>query len=217
MKLSKLKYFDILFKASKEDLEKIVFEGDYPDIKVAQYGIVFGGIGMIPYRVDAALKLYREGLIKKIFLSGGVGYLNLNRLTPESYKMYDYLKQKGIKDEDIIIENKSRNTIENIEQFLKTLKKDNIKVKSLTLITSDFHLKRCIETLRKYLGDDTNIYGKRCYDSLTDKDVWKNTFKGRRIILREALLLCYYAKHSYLKDLDISSLSYLEKEKGLKK
>ena len=139
---------------------------------------------MIPYRVDAALKLYREGLIKKIFLSGGIGYLNLNRLTPESYKMYDYLKQKGIKDEDIIIENKSRN---------------------------------CIETLKKYLGDDTNIYGKRCYDSLTDKDVWKNTFKGRRIILREALLLCYYAKHSYLKDLDISSLSYLEKEKGLKK
>ena len=115
MKLSEIKYQDLL-RATNEDLNRIVFMDNDSQPKT-NYGILLGGISMIPSRCLEAIKLYNEGQIKKIILSGGVPYLSLPFKTPEAKKMYDYLISQGIAPEDLILESKSKTTKENIVFF----------------------------------------------------------------------------------------------------
>lgn len=93
MKLSDISYIDLFTKYNnKRDLCDIVFDTEYRRVEnKANFGIVFGGISMIPYRVDEALKLYKADLIDKLVLTGGIGFFSKDRKTPEALKMCEYL------------------------------------------------------------------------------------------------------------------------------
>lgn len=205
MNLSNIKYKDIFFGMDK-DIEKIVFEQEkQEDNEDCDIGIVFGGISMMPYRIEKAKELYEKGQIKKIMLSGGIGYLNSDRKIPEALKLNEYLQAKGVSKKDILIENKSRNTLENVKYSLEILKeKYNLNKTKLMLITSDFHLKRCLSLTSKYIKND-NLYGNGVKDGKIDLNNWKKSLYGRKIILTEALLLCYYAKNNLINDIDIKN------------
>ncbi len=207
MNLTDISYPELFTKYNnKNDLQNIVFDKDYKKVEnKSDFGIVFGGISMIPYRIDEALKLYNEDLIDKLVLTGGIGFLNKDRKTPEALKMHKYLLQHGVPDSDIIVESKSRNTFENVVLFLQTLNKDyTIDETTFTLITSDFHLKRCMAMVKNLLTKEATLYGKGVKDNITDIDTWHTNLYGRRLILQEAFLLCYYAKKGTIKDLEIT-------------
>lgn len=178
-----------------KELEQYVFS--YPQKKIDQkcdVAIIFGGSSMIPYRVDAGIKLYQEKKVKKILVSGKSGYLNHPKKT-EAQEMYEYLTKQGIPKEDILIEDASKSTKENVLYSLQLLEKDyDIKSLSYILITSDFHLKRCFGLFSNYLASSKNIYGIGVEDHLTDISNWEKTKYGKRTIRREALLLWYYSK-----------------------
>lgn len=205
MKLSKIKYRDIVFKYTLEEKEKIVFLKNSDKLKdKCDVGIVFGGVSMIPHRVDFALKLYNDRKISKILVTGGIGFLNIDRKRMEALKMKDYLLCKGILESDIIVESRSRSSIENVENSIKLLEKEGYDLTSvkLMLITSDFHVRRCYEMVVKYLGrKDIFVYGVK--DGKTDIDNWKKNLYGRITILKETLLLCYYARTGKINDLEI--------------
>lgn len=204
MKLSKIKYFDIFFKYKKEDLESIVFTNNqYNENVIFDIAIIFGGVSMIPYRLDAAINLYNNKKVKKILVSGGIGFLSLDRKNREAHKMQEYLLINGVKKEDIIIEDKSRNTYENIIKSSSILKESyNLENIKIILITSDFHLKRCMELMKK----NTSVkdpYGIGIKDGKNDLENWHSYSKGRKNIRVEAILLTYYAKKNKIADLEI--------------
>jgi len=212
MELSKIKKSDILLKCNKNDIERIVFDETNIELREkCDVGIIFGGVSMLPHRVDQAIANYKKGLISQILVSGGIGFLNIDRKNPEAYKMMDYLLKNGISKNDILVEDKSRNTFENIGYSLEILKKmyDIDKI-NLALITSDFHVRRCIGLMNKAVKND-NIYGSGVKDGKTDINSWTSSIYGRRIILQEALLLCNYVKQQRINDIDIQGLS-LEKK-----
>ena len=91
-------------------------------------------------RLMDAEQLYHKGIIKKIMLSGGNGLL-VNDGYVESEAMRDYLLTNKIPINDIIIENTSKNTIENAENSAKILNKKYNKGTFL-LITSANHMRR---------------------------------------------------------------------------
>lgn len=196
--MAKVKLFDLLFRFKETDYEKIVFNHPYKELKsLYDIGIIFGGISMIPYRVEEGIRLYKQQQIKKILVSGK-NPLFCFKKNSEAEKMYKYLINHGVLKEDIIIENKARNTLENIKYSLNLLKKDyDIKSLSFVLITSDFHVKRCMGMLNHILGTKENIYGVGVKDSLTDRKHWKRTKYGKKIVQREAFLLWYYAKKGF--------------------
>ena len=207
MKLSEIPYIELLTKYnSRDSLEEVVFDTQYPKVEnKTDFGIVFGGVSMIPYRIEEALKLYNDDLIDKLVLTGGIGYLNKDRKTPEAFKMREFLLKHNVPDSDIIVESKSRSTFENINLFLQILKEQyNIDDTSLALITSDFHLRRCLAMIRKLLNNDTLLYGSGAKDNITDIDSWYKSVYGRRMILKEALILCYYAKNRTIDDIEIN-------------
>lgn len=204
MKLSKIKYFNIFFRYKKEDLESIVFTNNqYNENVIFDIAIIFGGVSMIPYRLDAAINLYNNKKVKKILVSGGIGFLSLDRKNKEAHKMQEYLLINGVKKEDIIIEDKSRNTYENIIKSSIILKESyNLENIKIILITSDFHLKRCMELMKK----NTSVkdpYGIGIKDGKNDLENWHSYSKGRKNIRVEAILLTYYAKKNKIADLEI--------------
>ena len=93
-------------KTTPEDVEKIVFSGDNLSKNQAHnnVAVLLGGPGMIPYRADKGIWLYEEQKVEKVLVSGGIGYLNTDRTTPEAFKMRDYLLSQGIPDKDILVE-----------------------------------------------------------------------------------------------------------------
>lgn len=204
MKLSKIKYFNIFFRYKKEDLESIVFTNNqYNENVIFDIAIIFGGVSMIPYRLDAAINLYNNKKVKKILVSGGIGFLSLDRKNREAHKMQKYLLINGVKKEDIIIEDKSRNTYKNIIKSYIILKESyNLGNTKIILITSDFHLKRCMELMKK----NTSVkdpYGIGIKDGKNDLENWHSYSKGRKNIRVEAILLTYYAKKNKIANLEI--------------
>jgi len=91
-------------------------------------------------RLMDAEQLYHKGIIKKIMLSGGNGQL-FNDGYIESEAMRDYLLANKIPITDIIIENTSRNTIENAINSAEILK-EKYNEGSFLLITSANHMRR---------------------------------------------------------------------------
>ena len=91
-------------------------------------------------RLMDAEQLYHKGIIKKIMLSGGNGML-FNDGYIEANTMRDHLLQNKIPNEDIIIENTSRNTKENAFNSAIILKQ-KLPNASVLLITSAQHMKR---------------------------------------------------------------------------
>ena len=89
MKLTEMKSRDIFTsKTTPEDVEKIVFSGDNLSKNQAHnnVAVLLGGPGMIPYRADKGIWLYEEQKVEKVLVSGGIGYLNTDRTTPEAIK-----------------------------------------------------------------------------------------------------------------------------------
>lgn len=121
-------------------------------------GIVLGG--MIAYdptlirpqfsravdRLMQAVVLYKDGKIRKIFLSGGSGSI-LEKDVLEAQILKNYLLKLGIPDSSILTESHSKNTRENA-LFSKPILDSFNKNGRFLLITSAMHMpraKRCFE------------------------------------------------------------------------
>ena len=138
--------FNIIVKTweiPQNSIEK--FDNEY------EAGILLGGFSDYDYkknkhnfkkeadRLIYTVQLYNQGIIRKIFISGGNGNL-FNNNYKESETIKDFLIQNKIDSNDIIIENQSRNTKENAINSAKILDKKNEYI----LITSAVHMKRSI-------------------------------------------------------------------------
>ncbi len=112
-------------------------------------------------RVTHALRLYKEGKIRKILFTGGKSRLFEDR-EKDNAPIRNFFIMAGVKAEDIIIENRSRNTHENAVLTKEVLRKLGLADKKHILLTSAFHLRRAegcfIKENIDVLGFSTNFY-----------------------------------------------------------
>ena len=118
-----------------------------------EVGIILGGfsgydseIKMLDFNAQSdrmifAEQLYYQGKIKKILISGGNGTL-INNKYREAKEIKNHLIRNKIPEEDIWIENTSRNTYENASNSAKILKEKGVN--SILLITSAIHMRRSL-------------------------------------------------------------------------
>jgi uncharacterized SAM-binding protein YcdF (DUF218 family) len=128
------------------------YEAGYPKIQHYDVGIVLGGFSVLNKRNNEiafgwssdrlfqAIALYKRGEINKILLSSGSANLIDNEVK-EADLAVKYLKLIGIPDSAILIENQSRNTIENAKYSLALIEKKKPDAKIL-VITSAWHIPR---------------------------------------------------------------------------
>lgn len=90
-------------------------------------------------RLNTALHLYRSGKISYIILAGGLGD---EEQQSEAQAMQTYLLEQGVPAEKMILEDKSRNTKENLRNTKSLL--NNKPIHSFYLVTHDYHMYRAL-------------------------------------------------------------------------
>ncbi|MBM4304602.1 MAG: YdcF family protein [Deltaproteobacteria bacterium] len=99
-------------------------------------------------RLSAAAKLFHKKKAPLVYASGGVPYTPLSGIErTESTDMKDYLIDLNVPTKQIIEENRSRNTFENVT-FLKELIQAR-GGKQIILVTSAFHMPRAVYLFKK--------------------------------------------------------------------
>ena len=179
-----------------EDLEitNFIFNNLPNDNFNCKYGAVLGNYELQKYRVMKAVQLYKYKNIQKIIFSGGNnGISNYeNNKVPEAILMKELALKMGVKEEDIIVESNSKNTIENIKNVYNILKK--VDVNKIIIITSQFHLKRSYLIARDIFPNQIKIKMVPSTDGFTDKDNWYKNDIGRTYVINEAKYIKEYLK-----------------------
>lgn len=102
-------------------------------------------------RVTHALQLYKMGKLKKILISGGLGFDPIHPKS-EAESLAEFLMWAGVKKSDLILETKAVNTRENAlftRQVLDQAGFLPMTEANLLLITSAFHMKRAKACFQK--------------------------------------------------------------------
>ena len=199
MKLSEISYSDLLF-CSNDKKESIVFDTDYEKVtEPCDYGIVVGGISAIPYTAQEALRLYQEGMVKTLMLTGDTD----KDKVPVAIKLYEFLSNAGVPDKDMLLQVESNNVFENIKRFLEIIQNTNdLQNAHFAVISSDIEFKRFYGMVTK-LMEGASISGFPVKDGNTDLEHWKHSLLTKKLVLSEALLLAQYAKSGMVEDEDI--------------
>lgn len=96
-------------------------------------------------RLNTALELYNQGYGTKLIVTGGKGPRD-NITVSES--MANWLMEKGIEEEDILIETRAKNTGQNFSYSKEIAEENNIE--SIVVVTNDFHMYRSIMIANDY-------------------------------------------------------------------
>ena len=96
-------------------------------------------------RVDRALRLYREGQVPRIMVSGGRGKESGHY--PEGLAMKQYLEARGVPADRIIEDNDGENTYLTAKDFLPVA--DSLKLHSVIVVSSFYHVTRTKYIFRK--------------------------------------------------------------------
>jgi uncharacterized SAM-binding protein YcdF (DUF218 family) len=99
-------------------------------------------------RINHAIELYRQGKVRKLIFTGGQG--NANEPT-EAAAARAYAQANGIPVQDILVEQKSHTTYENIV-YAKQLADSN-NIKKVLLVSDPIHMKRAM-SMAKDVGLD---------------------------------------------------------------
>ncbi|MEQ9232358.1 MAG: YdcF family protein [Cyclobacteriaceae bacterium] len=148
-------------------------------------------------RLMEAVKLYKDGKVRKILISGG-GADILYPVFNEGKSLKELSGIMGVPDQDIMWEDKSRNTFENA-QFTSDLLAE--KEYSLVLVTSAFHMPRAKSCFEK-AGLEVSVYPVD-YKGRTDFK-WKymlpssDGFQNWNIVLKEVVGLIMYRLLGYI-------------------
>lgn len=121
------------------------FDHVEPDQQKRRVGIVLGAAlwnnqpsPALAERLDQAIDLYKKGQIDYLILSGGLG----NDQITEAQGMKNYLTQRGLPSNRLILEDQSSNTKENLLHSEQIIRKN--KWGEVYLITHDYHMHRAL-------------------------------------------------------------------------
>ena len=101
---------------------------------------------LLSNRVDKAIELYQKCKTKPIIIpSGGKG---ADEKLSEAQAMKDYLLARGVPEEQIVLEDRSATTRENLA-FSKAIIDARGGAKRVALVSSNYHIYRCVLLARK--------------------------------------------------------------------
>jgi len=94
-------------------------------------------------RLECGLDLYRNGQVKMILVSGGLGKEGFY----EGDKMKEYLISKNVPDSLVIIDNYGNNTLATVNNTIKL--NDSLNFESILVVSQYFHITRTKKLFRK--------------------------------------------------------------------
>ena len=111
----------------------------------------------------------------------------------------------GVNEKDIILENTSQNTIENILYSLVELQRSFWlnKIHSVLLVTTAYHMRRSMAIARYLFPKYISIIPCPANDTNTRRENWMNTPVGIERVQREAMKIVQYVVEGVIPDFEI--------------
>lgn len=139
-------------------------------------------------RITHALMLYRKGYIRKILITGGVIDIYGNSQKSESRRLAEFLELARVPKEDIILEEKARNTRENA-LHAKQILDERFPGKKHLLITSGFHMRRARGCFKK-AGLELDVFSAGFYTQDFSKEGFLAIIPSEEALYR-SYILCH--------------------------
>lgn len=200
----------LVSKITEEDLtvdvvDRLLFQGLEDTGEHADCIIVLGSIKAAQYRVPVAVEAYKAGRASKIMLCGG----KLREFPTGRYSEAEHMRQAalelGVREEDIILENSSLHTVENLrfalEALQQTLGLDRLQ--RVLLVTTAYHMRRSLAIARNLFPEYIAVIPCPANDNNTRRDNWMNTSVGIKRAKDEAVKIISYVNHGLIPDFEI--------------
>lgn len=190
---------------TNEITDRLLFEGLEDTGENVDCIIVLGSIKATRYRVPMAVNAYNSGRANKIMLCGGALRDFPDGECIESEHMYKRTLELGIPEEDIILENTSKSTVENLLCALVELQRTFWlnRVSKVLLVTATYHMRRSLAIARYLFPAHIDIVPCPADDDNTNRDNWMNTPKGIERARGEALNIVRCVKNGVIPDFEI--------------
>ena len=123
----------------------------------------------------------------------------------EAELMYKAVLELGVSEDDIILENSSQNTVENILFALVELQRTFWlnKVRRVLLVTTAYHMRRSLAIARYLFPSHIAIVPCPANDSNTRRDNWMNTPVGIERAKGEAMNIVRCVINGVIPDFEI--------------
>ena len=155
---------------------------DKPDIII----VLGGGInkqgvlpGWVEERLDLAMKMFRNNQVPQLLMSGK-GRDNFPMAEADAMKAY--LIDSGLPADVILTETLSKDTLQNAF-FCKAIHLDPLQLRSILVITNQFHMDRTRQIFDFVLGPDYHM----SYQPVADHNFNKKQLRSREITEEELI------------------------------
>lgn len=188
-----------------EIIDKLLFQGIEDTGEAVNCIIVLGSYKAAMYRIPVAVKAYMAGRASKIMLCGGKIREFPNDRCSESEYMRKAILELGIDADNLIVENSSQSTVENILFALIELQRTLWlnKVHSVLLVTTTYHMRRSLAIARYLFPKHISVIPCPANDTNTRRENWMNTAEGVARAKNEALKIIQYATNGIIPDFEI--------------
>ncbi|MBR5314638.1 MAG: YdcF family protein [Clostridia bacterium] len=160
MKLSAISQQDV-DSLTLEQVADIVFGIENSEPETSDFALLLGcRPGFCEVRALQAAKIYRDGKVGYVMPSGGAEWQIQDRgVMTEAAYMSEILKENGVPEEAILLENEARSTKENLIygtlQMNRRLKIQNVK--SVCIVTEAYHMRRSLGLAKLFLPRSLKI------------------------------------------------------------
>ena len=188
-----------------EVIDRLLFQGLEDTGENADCIIVLGSIKAAKYRVPVAVQAYKAGRARKIMLCGG----KVREFPDGNYSEAKHMRQAalalGVAEEDIIMENQSQNTVENILFALIELQRSFYlnHVHGVLLVTTAYHMRRSLAIARYLLPKHITVIPCPANDNNTRRDNWMDTQVGTDRAKKEAMKIVESVLNGIIPDFEI--------------
>lgn len=138
-------------------------------------------------RTRRAVALYRAGFMPKLLMSGGSAPPGAQ---PEAKRMANLTRQLGVPNSDIVVEDRSIKTFQNVEFSLSLLQNEELltELTRVILVSSEWDMRRVFLTAKKYFPAVVKFV---CCPTLEgcNHENWTRDEACRKVVISEARLL----------------------------
>ena len=186
-------------------VDRLLFQGLEDIGEKADCIIVLGSIQAAKYRVPVAVDAYKAGRANKIMLCGGSLRDFPAGKCSEAENMYQTALELGVPKEDIILENQSQNTVENILFALIELQRSFWlnQVHRILLVTTAYHMRRTLAIAHYLFPAHISIVPCPADDTNTRRDNWMNTPVGIQRAKGEVMNIVRCVQNGVFPDFEI--------------
>lgn len=163
-------------------IDSVLFEGLEDMGETADCIIVLGSTKASQYKIPVAASAYKGKRAPKLLLSGGkVKDFSEGRMC-EADHMRRMAVMLGVKQEDIVLETRSQNTVENILGSLFELQRAFCinHVRRVLLVTTSYHMRRSFAIARYLFPRSIEVLPCPANDTHTRRDNWAYNAEGRK-------------------------------------